>query len=40
MPGDVLFRVAGWFALLSTLVTLFTLVTFAVGMKVGWKKRG
>jgi hypothetical protein len=36
MPDGVFFRVAGWFALLSTLVTFFTMVTFAIGMKVGW----
>lgn len=35
-----LFCIAGEFALLSTLVTLFTMVTFAIGMKVGWKKVG
>lgn len=40
MPGDAIFRVAGWSALVSTLVTLFTLATFAVGMKVGWEKVG
>ncbi|MBI3162162.1 MAG: hypothetical protein HYZ23_06615 [Chloroflexi bacterium] len=40
MPGDFLFQVAGWSALISTLVTLFTMATFAIGMKVGWENVG
>lgn len=35
-----LFQLAGWSALISTLITLFATVTFAIGLKVGWKKVG
>jgi hypothetical protein len=34
------FRIAGWSALIVALVTVFTIVTFAIGMSVGWDKVG
>lgn len=34
------FRLAGWSALLLALVTVFTIVTFAIGISIGWEKVG
>ncbi len=34
------FRLAGWSALIVALVTIFTIVTFAIGITVGWEKVG
>jgi hypothetical protein len=34
------YRLAGWSALIVALVTIFTIVTFAIGITVGWEKVG
>ena len=34
------YRLAGWSALTAALVTAFTIVTFAIGISVGWDKVG
>lgn len=40
MSNNNLFRLTGWSALTAALITLFTLVTFAIGISVGWEKVG
>lgn len=34
------YRLAGWSALLAALTSLFSVVTFVIGMQVGWDKVG
>ncbi len=35
-----LFRIAGWTAVIAAVITFFTIITFAIGISVGWERVG